>query len=81
MIGSPEKHFPNTTEKITGFCGKLKDVNTCVKDYTQKCLSPAERRATEVAIAGIARLAKRMCKSPSKQQGLYQYIRIKENIQ
>lgn len=67
-IGIPEKHFPNTTEQMTGLCGKLKDVSTCVKDYAHKCMSPSQRRATAVAIAGIARSAKRMCKSPPIQQ-------------
>jgi len=68
MIGSPDKHFPNSTEQITAFCGKLKETDTCVKEYTNKCMSPTGKRATQVAIAGISRLAKRMCKSPTKMQ-------------
>jgi hypothetical protein len=73
-IAMPEKHFPNTTEQLTEFCGKLKDVKNCIKDYTHKCFSPSQIRATVVAIAGMARSAKRMCKSPSIQQGLYHFI-------
>jgi len=67
MFG-PGKQFPNSTEQITTFCGKLKETDVCVKEYTKKCLTPTGRRATEVAIAGISRLAKRMCKSPRKQE-------------
>jgi len=68
VIGSSEKHFPNTNQQITEFCGKLKEADTCVKDYTKRCMTATGRRATEVAVAGIARLAKRMCKSPAKRE-------------
>jgi len=68
MIGGPEKHFPQNTEQITAFCGKLKESDACVKDYTRRCMTPTGKIATEVAIAGIARMTKSMCKSSTKKQ-------------
>lgn len=69
MMSGGEKQFPNSTEQVTQFCGKLKEIDTCIKGYTRKCMTPTGRRATEVAIAGVARMVKRMCKSPAKIQG------------
>ena len=65
-----DKQFPNSTKQLDAFCGKLKETNKCIKDYTKKCMSPSGRRATEVAIAGVARLMKRMCRSDEKKKGL-----------
>jgi len=68
IIGSPDKHFPNSTEQLTAFCGKLKETDKCIKDYTSRCMTPMGKRATEVAVAGIARLLKRMCRSAEKRK-------------
>ncbi|XP_054166840.1 uncharacterized protein LOC128964285 [Oppia nitens] len=67
IIGSPDSKFPDSSDQLKAFCGKLKDTDKCVKDYTKRCMSPTGRRATEVAVAGISRLLKRMCKSNERR--------------
>lgn len=74
LIG--DNQFPNSTKQLDGFCGKLKDLDKCIKDYTNKCMTPTGRRATQVAIAGVARMMKRMCKSTDKKKGLSFWLSI-----
>jgi len=67
IIGSPDKQFPNSTQRLKEFCGKLKETEKCVKDYTTRCMDATGRRATQVAVAGISRLLKRMCRSSERR--------------
>ncbi len=71
--GDPHRHLPNTTEQITAICGRLNQIDTCVKEYSNKCLTPTEQKATQAAIGGIAQLSKRMCSSPTAKQGIHHY--------
>ncbi|CAG2106373.1 unnamed protein product [Medioppia subpectinata] len=68
IIASPDKTFPNTTERLVEFCGKIKETDKCIKDYTTRCMDPMGRRATQVAVAGISRLLKRMCRSSERRK-------------
>ncbi len=69
LIGNSEKHFPNTTEQITEFCGMINEVEVCLKKFTQRCVSFTRRKTTDFVIAGIIRLAEKRCKSEKEQKG------------
>jgi hypothetical protein len=68
LTGKSENDFANTTERKTVFCGKMNKIVTCLKDFTQRCVSFKRKSSTDFVIAEIVRLAERNCKSQKKQE-------------
>ncbi len=69
VIGNKENHFPNTTAQIIEFCGMMKEVETCLKDFTNRCVSFTRRKSTDYIISGVIRLGEKRCKSQNEQKG------------
>ncbi len=67
LIEYSENDFLDPTERITAFCGVINEFKTCLKDFTQRCVSFTKRSITDLVIAGIIRSAEIKCK-PQKEQ-------------
>jgi hypothetical protein len=68
LIGNTENDFANTTERKTAFCGIMNKIETCLKDFTQRCVSFRKRSSTDFVITEIIGLVQRNCKSQKEQE-------------
>lgn len=69
IFDGEKRGIPTSLAEIQGFCGRIKGAYSCAKMYIRTCMKTFYQRASEMALSGVVRLAKSMCRNAAKQEG------------